>query len=412
MDTREWQSVFNIEKGLKFIDNDIETAALCPQNITPISEADIHKQIDSLVKSLDEICVSKKVIMKGYPFEFEYMVPVTRLCPFDYIKYNSKTGKILDHDTVNGQDVDLNYCYTIKDGNLKQYGKLIPDEIVFDNPVTKLFNTKCYFNGKYVNGNIFCKPTDYKKIGPYDSYRKYTPVTINDICEIQLNKPSYVTHIATMGDDIYNHVDKYIDKTTHKIRKDIDKKTNGAHRWEGKQLINYYNPIKEETYKYSGVVTINLENAKWTEEYELLYQDIKTKKWRSLGKFVGNTGLCDINLNDFPMVYAQKFRLIPLKTHNGGNVRIALFGLSTDDVPQHMHYKFYRFGIEATKKCKRKSRFLENNDAYKYMSHRHRGYSPDYYTRSKIERRLFRNGKEDIKNWEYDQTHIIEDDLE
>jgi len=311
--------------------------------------------------------------------------------------------KYVDSEKIKGETIDLDYCYILDKDKLYKYGKLIPDKIIFDDELIKLFDVVCYETGCDIvrNANIFHTPHKY-----FHSNNTKSGSDISDDFEICLDKPSYVNHIATMGAkpdiQVYKIVNSYniVDK--------IDQSSN----------IVKYQEINEKDYKYDLMSVVDPETLSWVEDFELLYQDMKTKQWRSLGKFVGNTNACDIKLNSFNMVYTDKFLIVPLSIHNSQSfesMRVALFGLSTDKIEQHMHYKKYIFCINATKKLAQKAEILRKRDLYLNILHKskhevqqNKPYRNHHY--KKLNGRL--NKYPAYNEWKYEQNHIFEDDYD
>uniref|UniRef100_A0A6C0EBY1 Uncharacterized protein n=1 Tax=viral metagenome TaxID=1070528 RepID=A0A6C0EBY1_9ZZZZ len=283
-------------------------------NFCHATDADIHKKHDrksqdAFFKILEKQSVKTNIITTQRPLQLTYILPVTQIVVGDEIK---------------------TFCYVSNDGNLEKYGRLLPEEIVFDDETIRLFATTCYNKNKKCNINIFSSPSDnfytWKKLWCYNWHRE--EYAEDGTAEIVLNSPSYVTNIATLGE----RYEKYIS---------IDSKNN--------ILID---PIK----------------MSYVKRFELYYQDNKTKNWKFIGKFDGNTNVCDIKVNKFDMVYAQKFRFVSLDYHNKPYFRVALFGLSTDNIPQHMHYKKYIFYLKPKDKNLAKD-IMKPWHTYAYCTH-------------------------------------------
>uniref|UniRef100_A0A6C0EFV8 Uncharacterized protein n=1 Tax=viral metagenome TaxID=1070528 RepID=A0A6C0EFV8_9ZZZZ len=323
-----------------------------------------QNKCDLMIDTLENKAVKKLVDVTTYPFKFTYVVPATEKIP----EYDEDTNVV----TINGQTLDLDYYYIMKKGQYVKYDKIVPDKITFENDAIKLFDINCYADKKKIIGNIFTTHDNYNHYD-YNSYRGKIIRTdnscgISEKIEIRLNKPSYVSHIATA--------------------KNIE--------------------LMERKYDISDrVPTVNLEKSSWVEEFELLYKDMKTKNWRSIGKFVGNTEKDEtrIKLNEFDMVYTDKILFSPLKVHKGLalNCCVALFGLSTDKIDQCTEFKKYDFELGATRKLARKTDHLKDLirfDVFKKYQ----------YKSNRKEKRD--NLDNDYANWKYEQTHIVDNDHE
>uniref|UniRef100_A0A6C0EBZ0 Uncharacterized protein n=1 Tax=viral metagenome TaxID=1070528 RepID=A0A6C0EBZ0_9ZZZZ len=372
---------------------------------------------DELINYLEKNYVYRRVNTKhprhddsSFACAFEYIVPVTKILPLasthkqTYFKIKDIV-KYVDAEKIKGETVDLEYCYLLKNDKLYKYGKLIPDKITFDDESIKLFNIACYETGCNIvrNANIFYTPHKY-----FYSNNITSGTYISDDFEIHLEKPSYVNHIATMAEP---YIQVYKIAKSH----NIVKKTMSSN-------IVKYEEMNGKDYRYDMVSVVYPERLSWVEDFELLYKDMKTKKWRSLGKFVGNINACDIKLNSFNMVYTDRFWVIPLSIHNGDtcdarSMKVALFGLSTDKIEQHMHYKKYIFHIKATKKLAKKAEMLRKKNLYldilnKYNHETQKNKQNKHY----LDHHRKANGRVNkypaYNEWKYEQKHIFEDDYD